>query len=259
MTFITSLIPNTEQTTTYINGCTNVFANNFQQEAQVNDGSCTFNPATIRAIINDALPTHASIVKQAFDDNYTTDNAVIFNNTDEDLFEYADAIGTTLLIKSYTGLYSHIPLATQYYPDVLMFMPLGSNQNIELLNLTTLSVIVSCGAGLTTQNQTGYGNGLEFWDVDTYGTAGAESSYTNGIVAGKLLTIKEARNCLWWEARYCARITADRNELNRPANTIWHNLNGFGKINVSNAIAYGGVIPADPFINNGNVYTPYPL
>lgn len=238
-------------------GCTNTLANNYDINAVIDDGSCTFNPAIITAIINDAQPSHANIVKTAFDDNYTADNAVVFNNTDEDLFEYANAIGTSVIIKSYSGLYYHIPLATQYYPNVLMFMPLGSNQSIELINPSTLSVIVSCGAGLTTQNQTGYGNGLEFWDVDTYGTAGAESSYTNPIVAAKLLTIKEARNCSWWEARYCARFTADRNEPNRPANTIWHNLNGFGKINVDNAIAYNGSIPSDPYLNNGNVYLPF--
>ena len=67
----------------------------------------------------------------------------------------------------------------------------------------------------------------------------------------------DGRDCGFWEARYCARITADRNEPNRPANTIWHNLNGFGKINVANAIAYNGSIPADPYLNNGNVYTPF--
>jgi len=237
-------------------GCTNLLANNYDSDAVIDNNSCTFTPATIPAMINDGYELHAQITKTAFDDNSMFD-ATIFNNRDEDLFEYADAIGTKLIIKSYTGLYSHIPLATQYYPDVLMFMPLGSNQNIELTNPNTLSVIVSCGAGLTTQNQTGYGNGLEFWDVDTYGSASAESSYTNPIVAAKLLAIKEARNCGWFEARYCARFTADRTEITHPSDEYWNKNNGFGKINVTNAIAYNGTIPNDPFLNNGNVFIPF--
>lgn len=239
-----------------IAGCTNVLAINYDNGAVVDDGSCEFTPATIYAIINDALPLHAEITKQAFDDN-SVHEAIIFNNTEEDLFEYANAIGTEVMIRSYVGLYSHIPLATQYYPDVLLFMPLGSNSNIELTNPPTLSVIVSCGAGLTNQNQTGYGNGLEFWDVDTYGSVNPESSYTNPIVAAKLLAIKEARQCDWWTARYCARITADRTEVTHPNEEYWNKNNGFGKINVENAIAFNGSIPEDPFINNGNVFTPF--
>jgi len=238
-------------------GCTNPLANNFDADATIDNGSCIFASANITAIINDALPSHADVVKTAFDDNYTADNAVIFNNTDENLFEYADAIGTTLLIKSYTGLYSHIPLATQYYPDVLMFMPLGSNQSIELTNPPTLSVIVSCGAGLTTQNLTGYGEGLEFFDIDTYGTQNAESSYTNPIVAAKMLTIKTTLDCTWWESRFRARITATRTLITHPNGEYWNKNNGFGIINVEDAINYNGNIPRDPFIFGDNPYIPF--
>lgn len=48
-----------------------------------------------------------------------------------------------------------------------------------------------------------------------------------------------------------------RTEPNRPPDTIWHKENGFGKINVDAAIAFEGEIDEDPFLNNGNVYTPY--
>jgi len=240
-----------------IQGCTNPLANNYDINAVIDDGSCTFTPQSITAIISDTIPSHAIIVKEAFDDTYLNDNAVVYNQRDEDLFEFGEAIGIKAMIKSYTGLFSHIPLATQYYPSVPFFMPLGSNQNIELTNPSTLSVIVSCGAGLTDRNLTGYGNGLEFWDIDTYNVPTAESSFSTPIIAGKILNIMEARNCDFWEARYVARITADRNEPNRPANTIWHNLNGFGKINVANAIAYNGSVPPDPYLNNGNVMNPF--
>ncbi len=240
-------------------GCTNPLANNYDENAVVDNGTCAFDQVDISCIISDASATHGAIVKQAFDDNYTPDNAVVYNQRDEDLFEFAEAIGVRAIIKSYTGMFSHIPLATQYYPDVPFFMPLGSNESIELPNPSTLSVIVACGAGDAddVQNMTGYGNGLEFWDNEIYNVPADESSFSTPIIAAKILTIMDARECGFWEARYCARITADRNEPNRPANTIWHNLNGFGKINVANAIAYNGSIPADPFLNNTNVYTPF--
>lgn len=240
-------------------GCTNPLANNYDENAVVDNGTCTFTPVSISAIISDASETHGAIVKQAFDDNYTPDNAVVYNQRDEDLFEFGEAIGVKAIIKSYTGLFSHIPLATEYYPNVPFFMPLGSNSFIELPNPNTMSVIVACGAGDADdlQNNTGYGNGLEFWDNEEYNIPADESSFSTPIICAKILTIMEARNCTFWEARYCARITADRNEPNRPANTIWHNLNGFGKINVANAIAYNGSIPADPFLNNGNTYLPF--
>lgn len=242
-----------------VQGCTNTLANNYDENAVVDDGSCTFDAASISAIISDAIPTHGAIVKQAFDDNYEPDNAVVFNNKDEDLFEYAEAIGVKAIIKSYTGMFSHIPLAQQYYPDVPFFMPLGSNQSIEFINPTTIPVIVVCGGGANNdvQNMTAYGNGLEFWDNEIYNLPVDESSFSTPVIAAKILTIMDARDCTFWEARYVARVTATRTEPNRPANTIWHKENGFGKINVENAIAFEGEIPPDPFINNTNVYTPF--
>lgn len=240
-------------------GCTNPLANNYDENAVIDDGSCTFDAVSISAIISDALPSHAAIVKQAFDDNYEPDNAVVYNQRDEDLFEFGEAIGVKAIIKSYTGMFSHIPLATQYYPNVPFFMPLGSNDFIELPNPSTMSVIVACGAGDAddVQNNTGYGNGLEFWDQEQYNVPADESSFSTPIIAAKILTIMDACECTFWQARYRARITADRNEPNRPPDTIWHALNGFGKINVSAAIAFEGEIDEDPFLNNGNVYTPY--
>lgn len=240
-----------------VNGCTNPLATNYDAYATANDGSCEFTPANIVAIINDGYDWHAANMMYIFEQEYG-EPATLFNEQDVNLFEYAEAIGCEVLIKSYPLLYSYIPLAEQYYPQVQMFMPLGSNASIEIEYPETLSVIVSCGASNDdTQNETGYGNGLEFWDNENYFNPVDESSYSNPIIASKIMKIKDARNCTFWEARYCARITADRNEPNRPANTIWHNLNGFGKINVANAIAYNGSIPSDPYLNNGNVYLPF--
>lgn len=240
-------------------GCTNPLANNYDENAVIDDGSCTFDQVSISAIISDANPSHAAIVKQAFNDNYEGQGATIYNNKLSDLFEFGEAVGARAIIRSYKGLFSSIPLATQYYPEVPMFMPLGSNVFEELPNPSTMSVIVACGAGDAddVQNNTGYGNGLEFWDNEIYNVPADESSFSTPIIAAKILTIMDARECSFWEARYCARFTADRNEPNRPPDTIWHKENGFGKINVSAAIAFAGEVPPDPFVNNTNPYIPF--
>lgn len=239
-------------------GCTNVLAENYDPNAVVNNGSCEFAPAEIIAIINDGYPTHAEQMLYVFKQEYGQD-ATLFNEQDIFLLEYAQAIGCDVLIKSYGGMYSYIPAAEQYYPDVQMFMPLGDNRSIEIFSPPTLSVIIACGAGDIDdlQNMTAYGNGLEFWDNEGYFNPVDESSYSNPIIASKIMKIRDARDCSMWEARYCARFTADRNEPNRPPDTIWHKENGFGKINVEAAIAFSGEIPADPFVNNTNVYTPF--
>jgi hypothetical protein len=95
---------------------------------------------------------------------------------------------------------------------------------------------VTSGGG-TTQNDTAYGDGLEFWDDGSGG-----SSAANGRIAGKLLKIKHSRGGSWWDARYAARQTASNGG-------VWDKFNGYGKIDVAAAIAYGGSIPADDYAN----------
>ena len=207
----------------------------------------------IRVIVSDtALGSHADTVKAAISLGYGSDISdqieIKTGGLSADL-AYADSIGAIAVVRSTTGYSSYASLAESYYPRILMFMPLGSNSNIELT--TALSVIVSSGAGDTeNKNNTAYGDGLEFWDND-YDTATSDdvSSYSNGVVAGKLLKIRDTLSCDWWEARYRARMTADRNEDNRLTSE-WDLYNGYGKINVSSAVAYSGEIISDEFINN---------
>ena len=113
-------------------------------------------------------------------------------------------------------------------------------------------VIITSGAGdEELRNNTSYGKGLEFWDQDLNTPTPAEdqSSFSNGYVLGKLLKIKDTLNCTWWEARYRARITADRTEPNRVTSS-WDLRNGYGKINVDAAIAYTGLVPSDPYVES---------
>lgn len=148
------------------------------------------------------------------------------------------------LIRSTSGINSFITTSSNYYDNrIQCFMPMGSNDSETQITLTPDSIpnIITCGAG-DTQNDTAFGNGLEFWDDDQDGNPAVDaSSYSNGVILGKILKIKETLSCSWWEARYRARMTASNNGT-RDIN------NGYGKINVTNAINYNGSIIADPYL-----------
>lgn len=149
------------------------------------------------------------------------------------------------VVRSTTGLQDLIYGAIDYYDNgVQSFMPLGSN-NSEQITLTPDEIpsIVTCGCG-DTDNDTAYGNGLEFIGIDSDGNPSVDaSSYANGYICGQLLKIKETLSCSWWEARYRARMTGSNNG-------IWNINDGYGFINVNSAIAYGGQIIEDPYVNN---------
>lgn len=156
------------------------------------------------------------------------------------------------LIRSTTGVAGYINNAKEIYPRVQTFFPLGSNifTQLTLFIDTEPPVIVTSGAGDDEdRNNTGYGNGLEFWDQDLdYGGTGIDaSSFSNGYILGKLLKIKDTLGCSWWEARYRARITTPKDESNRQTSP-WDLYNGYGKIDTDAAIAFVGVIPQDPYL-----------
>lgn len=156
------------------------------------------------------------------------------------LLAKAKELDIPAVVQSTTGVAHYSKLAAGFMPEVQLFMPLGSNNRIELkyFGKGEFSTTVISGAGdAEMQNNTAFGNGLEFWDTDyeledRSGDRDA-SSYSNGVVAATLLWIKQQRNCSWWEARYCAWKTGDP----------WTKENGFGKIKVADAISYSGKIP----------------
>ena len=161
------------------------------------------------------------------------------------------------IVQSTSGVQGFVADAQKLYDHVQFFMPLGGNQNVfalvEVFTDPVPPVIVICGAGdftdpATDKNNTSYGNGLEFWDHDlVIDDVQDGSSFSNGIIAGKLLLIKTILDCSWWESRYRARMTADRNEDNRESSP-WDLRNGYGRINTAAAIAYGGEISTDPYL-----------
>lgn len=148
-----------------------------------------------------------------------------------------------VLLRSYTSVRPQtvteiIPL----YPRVQTFWPLGSNVFAQLNKFPEKypPLIVIAGAGdLEYRNNTAFGNGIEFWNQDfTWDLHnGDQSSFSNGMIAGIILRIKDElakkwkREVSWWEARYIARMTTWRSEVNRdndPDIPGWCFHNGFG-------------------------------
>lgn len=175
---------------------------------------------------------HGLTVKNTFIDEYGDSVTIgMYQGGFNDGIAYARNCGAIVYIRSFTGI-SHYEDTAQVYYDrdsILSFMPLGSNTYEELTALDTLGIIVASGAG-TDSNMTGYGEGLEFWDLDDTENAEYLSSFSNARVAAKLLKIKQTLNCTWEEARSRARLTA--------SNPTWDKYNGYGKINVDSAIAW---------------------
>lgn len=202
----------------------------------------------MRIIISDlTLTGHPEDIKAAILAGYGTglsgDDIFITNWSFQTAIEYADANGLEAVIRSTTGLTTYMPSALYYYQKsgIMSFIPLGSNNHILISHPESIPSVVTCGASEGTENETAYGPGLEFFDDDNDGNPGVDaSSFSNGIILGKLLKIKDTLSCTWWEARYRARVTASESG-------IWDSNNGYGKINVSAAIAWSGTVPEDPY------------
>lgn len=206
-------------------------------------------------VINDAWwDTHGIYIKQAILQAYPElpESQIINFANAEDAMNYCrNNLNVEAFIRSTT--YINMFHINELYPRVLFFHPMGSNSFIDVNRFTQEEPpkCVLVGAGDEEGcNNTGYGKGLEFWDWDLYQSnppSGDQSSYSNGIILGKMLKIKHALNCNWWEARWRARATADRTEPNRVT-WMWDLYNGYGRINVQRAIEYKGFVPQDPYI-----------
>jgi hypothetical protein len=149
-----------------------------------------------------------------------------------DDYKYCASRCIEILIRATTGIYVYQSDAEYYFNKygILTVMPMGSNDYEELDSLQSIpKCIVSTGAGIE-NNETGYGNGLEFFDTEQIAEDAQHSSYSAGIIAGKLLKIKHESDKGWDDVRSAARETASGGG--------WNKYNGYGKINVSAAIEY---------------------
>ena len=199
----------------------------------------------IRIIVADVFLEHGASVKNAISTGYGSDISAQISIVPVDLGEaivHAQASGSIAVVHSYTGVESHVAEAQVVYPTILCFMPLGSNSFVELTALSDIPVIVTSGAG-TTQNDTAYGDGLEFWDSPDF-----VSSNSNGVICGKMLYIKDTLGLDWLDVRrYCRATTSQRGQ--------WNKFNGYGQIDVAAALAYIDVfsfleIPYAPVVMN---------
>ncbi len=196
-------------------------------------------------LISDTDETHALGVLAAISNGYgsdvTADTIVRLNYGVATDLEYAAANHIKLVVASLGGVHGYTDEAlTAYASGVQLVMPLGSNTHEELTDLAEVPIIVTTGAG-TTENETAYGPGLEFWDDDPITPEPNDSSsFSNGVIAGKLLAIYDGRGIDWWDARYAARQTATGGGTRTDAN-------GYGQINTANAISYSGPVPGNPY------------
>jgi hypothetical protein len=162
--------------------------------------------------------------------------------------ELARSLDASCVIRSTTGAAGFVGLAGSYYRlhSIQTFMPAGSNSPGEIFESnggTNLPIIVIAGAG-DEGNETG--DDIEFFSPDPITVEPDLSSYSNGYIAGQLFKIKSVLDCTWWEARYRARMTASRNN-------IWHEVDGYGLIDISAAVNYSGEIASDPYQSIGPV------
>lgn len=191
----------------------------------------------MKIIISDTDETHANLVKQCvllgFGEGLDESEVVIYDlgTSLEDAILFAEGEGATLVVRSTPGAANLLDLAELYYVNgdyILVCMPAGSNSPGEIFTADIPQAMCITGAG-DVNNETA--DNVEFIAPDPITLEPDLSSFSNGYIAGQLLKIKEARDCNWEEARICARQTGSENGL-------WHEINGFGLINIAAAIAY---------------------
>jgi hypothetical protein len=184
----------------------------------------------MKILISDTDSGHSDLVEQAFLAGYNAYGtfAGTIEKRIEDLsvsLSYAQANSFEIVIRSITGMSSSITLALTRYPGVQVIMPAGSNNFQQIYNSGgNLPNIIVTGAG-DTENETGYD--IEFFAPDIITTEPDLSSFSNAYIAGQLAYIADTLTVNLWTARYLARIAGNE----------WTAENGYGLINVAEAIA----------------------
>jgi len=133
----------------------------------------------------------------------------------------------SFFIRSTTGMEGYIPLALSVFPQLQFFMPTGLNEHSQIYNSGgDLPCIIVAGAG-DTENETAWD--IEFFDNDPISEEPADaSSYSNGVIAGKICKIRNTLGCSFSTARTLARATAS-------GGGVWTPEDGYGIINVEAA------------------------
>ena len=177
--------------------------------------------------------SHDTDVKNAFligyksydNTNFTGQIDLHIDNNAYSALEFAHQNNYQIVVRSYTGLTNAVNDSAQKYPDVLLFMPAGSNSFLYYCNFDIPNAaVVSTGAGIDTL-VTAYK--VEFFSIDPI-TYSNESSFSNAYIAGQIAYLANKLNITPQQARLVARTNSS------SVQSI--NYVQYGKINLSNAI-----------------------
>jgi len=161
----------------------------------------------------------------SYDSTEFLGEVILYSQSLQNSFEYAEQNDYNLIIRSAIGLASGILIAPDY-PSIKLFMPSGSNSFVQAFSGDLInSPVIVTGAGLDS-NVTGYK--LDFYSVDSI-TEGNASSFSNGYVAGQLAFIANSLQCSLDSARVLARSTGSENGL-------FDHYSGFGRIIIENIL-----------------------
>lgn len=199
----------------------------------------------IRVIISDTeLTGHPETVRTAINTGYgsdISDQIEIRAETLTSSLVYCGQVGGVMVVRSVSDMTGNINNAEPYWPLIATVMPMGSNSPVEINPPTSVPVIITTGT-----TGSAYGPGLEFID-DDLGVPGAASSWSNGIIAGKLLKIKDLTGFDWWQVRYIARQTASNGGTR-------NDLTGYGVISTVTASGWAGGFTDDPYTEAIEIY-----
>jgi len=162
---------------------------------------------------------------ESYDSTQFQGEVLIYPNSLQNSFIYADQNGYEMIIRSTTGLMTGIQLAYDY-PTIKLVMPSGSNSFVQTFSGDVMSSpVIITGAGIDS-NVTGYK--VEFYSEDPI-TGNNLSSFSNGYIAGQIAFLANTLLCSIDSAEYLARNTGSQDGEFDP-------YSGFGKIIIENIL-----------------------
>jgi hypothetical protein len=176
----------------------------------------------------------------SYDSTEFQGEVLVYPNSLQNSFTYADQNGYEMIIRSTTGLMTGLIIAPNY-PDVKLVMPSGSNSFVQTYSGDVInSPVIITGAGIDS-NVTGYK--VEFYSEDPI-TENNLSSFSNGFIAGQLAFISNTLACSIDSSKCLARDTGSEGGEFDP-------YSGFGKIITENIL--GSPFPVELSSFNASV------
>jgi hypothetical protein len=163
---------------------------------------------------------------ESYDGTQFQGEVLLYPNSLQNSFTYADQNGYEMIIRSTTGLMTGMIIAPNY-PDIKLVMPSGSNDFVQTYSGDVMtSPVIITGAGIDS-NVTGYK--VEFFSEDPITTENF-SSFSNGYIAGQLAFISNTLACSIDSSKCLARDTGSEDGEFDP-------FSGFGKIITENVLS----------------------